>query len=206
MLISMFFAPAMSLWFSKGDSSAMLATAIARSSPDARPEPISATPLLVITVCTSAKSTLTVFSRVMTSAMPLAAVAEDVVGLVERLGQRQFAENLLYVLIVDQQQRVDALPQLVDTLISLLHPLRPLGLERNRHDRDSQNPQFAGRFRNDRSGSRTRAAAHSGRDEDHFRSLALVNLDDLVQTLQRRLPSFLGIVARSEPVLGRSAL
>ena len=75
MLISMFFAPAMSLWFSRGDSSAMLATAIARSSPDARPEPISATPLLVITVCTSAKSTLTVFSRVMTSAMPLAAVA-----------------------------------------------------------------------------------------------------------------------------------
>ena len=66
----------MSLWFSSGEASAASATFIARSSPEARPEPISAMPLSFITVCTSAKSTFTVLSRVITSAMLLAAVAK----------------------------------------------------------------------------------------------------------------------------------
>ena len=67
-------APVMSLSLSNGDSSASLTALKARPSPEAFPEPIMARPLFFITVLTSFMSTLISPVKVMTSAMPLAAV------------------------------------------------------------------------------------------------------------------------------------
>ena len=67
-------APVMSLSFSKGLSSASVTALAARPWPDALPDPMMARPLSRMTVLTSFMSTLISPVRVMTSAMPLAAV------------------------------------------------------------------------------------------------------------------------------------
>ena len=125
---------------------------------------------------------------------------QNIIGLAERLRKGQLAVNILNVLVVDQQQRIHILPQLVDTLVSMFHPLRALGLERQRHDGDRQNAQFLGSLGDHRCGTRTGTAAHSGRNEDHLGSFALVDFDDFVEAFESGLASPFGVVARAEPL------
>ena len=137
---------------------------------------------------------------------PAGCGSQNIIGLAERLGQRQLAEDLLNVLVVDQQQRIDAAAQLLDPLLGLPHPFRALGLERKSHDGHRQDTQLLGCPGDHRRRAGSGSTAHTGRDEDHLGAFALVNLDDLVEALQSRLSSFFRIVAGAQAVLSETHL
>ena len=88
----------------------------ARPWPLAMPVPMSARPMLLMTVFTSAKSTLTIPLCVMRSLMPLTAWIEDLVGLAERVDERQIVVAEEQELLVrDGDERVDVLGELRQT-------------------------------------------------------------------------------------------
>ncbi len=86
-------APVMSQSLSRGDSNASITAVRARPSPDAFPDPMMARPELRMTVFTSFMSTLISPVRVMTSAMPLAAVQRISSALLKAVRMAKFPYN-----------------------------------------------------------------------------------------------------------------
>src|SRR6267143_3465729 len=92
--------------------------------------------------------------------------------------------------------------QLVETLLSLLHPAPAFELKWFRNYRDCKRAQFGGKRRDDGSAARARASAQTGSHENHVR--AFEDFDDFVGIFERRLPAHFGIGAGAE-AFGQSA-
>ena len=125
---------------------------------------------------------------------------QDVVGLAEGLLEREAPVDLENVLVVDDEQRIDVLPQLLDAAERLLVTDLALDGQRRGDDGHRQQSHLPGQFGDDGRSARTRAAAYAGRDEDHLRTDLLELLADFGQRLDRGAAPVLGIVARAEPL------
>ena len=111
MFRSTYLAPLMLLSLSSGEASALSTHFNALSSPSASDEPIIATPLSFITVFTSLKSTLICPVTEMTSAIPLAAMANTSSAcskalISERLPYFSLNLSLLITRSVSTQSRI----------------------------------------------------------------------------------------------------
>ena len=73
--------------------------------------------------------------------------------------------------VLDDDERVDALAQRLDPLLGLVGPELALEAERPRHDADGERADLATDVRDDGCATRARASALAGRDEDHVRTL-----------------------------------
>ncbi len=105
------------------------------------------------------------------------------------------AEDLDQLVVRDDDQRVDLLLQLLDAELRDLLALA-FEAERPRHDRNGEDPQPLGDFRNDRRGAGSRSAAHPGGDEQHVG--ALDDLGDAILVLDRGVAADLGTRPRAE--------
>ena len=116
----------------------------------------------------------------------LDALAQDVVGLAERLEDRRAAlDDRQQLLVRDDDQRVDVLAQALDALLGLAHALGALELERRVTTPTVSAPiSFLAISAMTGRGAGAGAAALAGGDEDHVR--ALERLLDLVARLGRR--------------------
>src|SRR3989442_432982 len=92
--------------------------------------------------------------------------------------------------------------QLVETLLSLLHPAPAFEVKWFRNYRDCKRAQFGGERCDDRGAARARAATQARSDENHVP--AFENLNDFVSIFERGLPAHFGIGAGAEP-FGQSA-
>src|SRR4051794_2962569 len=135
----------------------------------------------------------------------LDALAEDVVGLAERVEDARAAlDDGQQLLVRDDDQRVHHLAQAVDALLRLTRPLRALEGERPRDHADRQRPDLVlGDLGDDRRRAGTRAAALAGGDEDHVG--ALERLLDVVTRLGGRALADLRVRARPEALGERRA-
>src|SRR3954451_24783031 len=104
---------------------------------------------------------------------PLHALAQDVVGLAERLEDRRAAlDDVEQLLVRDDDERVDDLAQPRDALVGLAHPLRALEVERLRDDAARERADLVlGDLRDDGRRAGAGAAALARRDEHHVRAL-----------------------------------
>jgi len=85
------------------------------------------------------------------------------------------------VLVGDDDQRVDDLLQRLNAFFGLTHALGALKLERLGHDTNGQHAQLTRGLGDDRSRTRTGAAAHASGDEAHMRAGKVI--DDLLNAL-----------------------
>src|SRR5207247_870797 len=108
----------------------------------------------------------------------------NVVCHLERLDDRRpLLDDLQEAVVLDHDQRVDALAQLVDAALGLLRPFASLEREWSRDDADRQRPDLLAQLGDDRSASRSGAAALARGDEDHV--CALERILQLVAALLR---------------------
>ena len=129
---------------------------------------------------------------------PLHALAEDVVGHPERLEDRsRLLDHLQQPVVLDHDQRVDAVAKVLDADLGLVGAALALEGERLRDDADGQRLELATELGNDRRGAGPRATALTGGDEDHVG--ALERLLQLVAALLRGGEAHLGVRAGAEP-------
>ena len=126
---------------------------------------------------------------------------QDVVGLAERLLERQAPVYFENILIVDNQQRIDILAQFLDPAESLFVADLTLDGQRRGNDRHSQQPHLLGQLGDDGRSARTRTAAHAGRDEQHPSPGLFEVLADFRQRLDCGTAAVLRVVPRTEPYL-----
>src|SRR4029079_8482324 len=128
----------------------------------------------------------------------LDSVAEDGVGLAERLADRLPAlDDVEQLLVRNDDQRVDLVAELLDAVEGLLHALGALELERLGDDADRQRADLLLRdLGDDGSGAGSGAAALAGAHEDQ--AAALQRLLDVVAALRRGACSDLGLPAGAE--------
>ena len=128
---------------------------------------------------------------------PLHALSEDVVRHPERLDDRGLTlDDLQQPVVLDHDQRVDAVAQLVDAALSLIGALAAFEGERPRDDSDRQCAELLPELRDYRRAAGPRAASFSGGDEDHVS--ALERLFELVAALLCGGESDLGISTGAE--------
>ena len=112
----------------------------------------------------------------------LHALAQDVVDHAERLRHgRRALDDLEQTVVLDDDERVDALAQRLDPLLGLVGTELALEAEGSRHDADGERADLATDVRDDGCAARARASTFAGRDEDHVR--ALERFLELVATL-----------------------
>ena len=80
-------------------------------------------------------------------------------------------DDLEEPVVLDHDQRVDAVAQVLDPDLRLLGAAPPLEAERPGDDADGQRLELAPELGDDRRGARAGAAALAGGDEDHVRAL-----------------------------------
>ena len=115
---------------------------------------------------------------------PLHALAQDVVGHAERLGDgRRALDDLEQPVVLDDDQRVDAVAKRLDPLLGLVGAQLALEPERTRHDADGERADLAADLGDDGRSAGSGAAALARGDEDHVR--ALERFLELVATLLR---------------------
>jgi hypothetical protein len=126
------------------------------------------------------------------------ALAQDVVGLAERLEDRRAPlDDVQQLLVGDDDERVDDLAQARDPLVGLAHALRALEVERLGDHADGQRADLVlGDLGDHRRGAGARAPALAGGDEDHVG--ALQRLLDVVARLGCRAEADLGVGARAQ--------
>ena len=135
-------------------------------------------------VRTSAKSRLTRPGHRDQVGDALDALPEDVVGDAERLGHRRLlVDDLEEPVVLDHDQRVDAVAEVLDSDLGLLRAPPALEAERPRDDADGQRLELAAELGHDGRRAGARAAALTGGDEDHVG--ALERLLQLVARLLR---------------------
>ena len=136
-------------------------------------------------VRTSAKSRLTRPGHRDQVGDALHALAQDVVGDPERLGHgRLLVDDLEEPVVLDHDQRVDAVAEALDPDLGLLGAAPALEAERPRDDADGQRLELASELGHDRRRAGAGAAALTRGDEDHVG--ALERLLQLVARLLRR--------------------
>src|SRR4029079_6699948 len=102
----------------------------------------------------------------------LDALAEDVVGDAERLGHRRLLlDDLEKAVVLDHDQRVDAIAEILDPDLCLLRATPPFESERSGDDADGERLELTPELRDDRRSTGAGAAALAGGDEDHVRTL-----------------------------------
>ena len=189
---------------SSGDETAAFAASAARVSPDAVPMPISAEPASRMIVRTSAKSRLTSPGTVIRSVMPCtpwrrmssAIRNASVTG-------RLLVDDLEQPVVLDHDQRVDAVAKALDADLGLLRAASALEAERPGDDADGERLELTPELGDDRCCARARAAAFAGGDEDHVR--ALQRLLQLVARLLRCGEADRRVGARAEATRGLRA-
>ena len=131
---------------------------------------------------------------------PLDALAQHVVRLAERVDHRRAPlDDRQELLVGDHDQRVDDLPQSVDSLTRLAPALCALELERTRDDADGQRADLVLRnLRDHRRRARAGAAALARGHEHHVR--ALQRLLDVIARLGRRREANVRVCTRAEPL------
>ena len=105
-------------------------------------------------------------------------------------------EDREQAVVGDDDQRVDDLGELVDSLLRRLGAARAFEAEGLRDDADSQRPDVASDLGDDGCGAGPGSATLAGRDEDHVRALEL-GLDRVVG-LDRGLSTDGRVGARAE--------
>jgi hypothetical protein len=129
---------------------------------------------------------------------PLHALAEDVVRHPERLHDRRLLlDHLEEPVVLDHDQRVDAVAEGLDAALRLLGAPASLEGEGPGDDTDGERVQLTGELGEDRRAPGSRAAALAGGDEDHVR--ALERFLQLVAALVRGGLAHHGIGACAEP-------
>ena len=102
----------------------------------------------------------------------LHALAEDVVGHAERVDDRRLLlDDLEQPVVLDHDQRVDAVAQVVDPVLGLLRAPAALEGERLGDDADGERAELARELGDDRRAAGAGAAALAGGDEDHVGAL-----------------------------------
>ena len=128
---------------------------------------------------------------------PLDTLSEHVVGEPERIDDRRLPlDHLQQPVVLDHDDRVDALGQLGDALLGNLAAPAAFEGERPRHDADGQSSDLAREIGDDRRGARSGAAPLARRHEHHVG--ALQDFFQLVARLEGRRPTDLGVGAGSE--------
>ena len=118
------------------------------------------------------------------SVIPCTPLPEHVVGHPERVDDRRLLlDHLEEAVVLDHDQRVDALAKLVDPTFRLVGAPAALEPERLRHDADRESIQLSRELGDDRRPAGAGAAALAGGHEDHVG--ALERLLQLVATLRR---------------------
>ena len=111
-------------------------------------------------------------------------LAQDVVGDPERLGHgRLLVDDLEQAVVLDHDERVDAVPQALDADLGLLGTTAAFESERSRDDADRERLELTPELGHDGCGAGAGAATLAGRDEDHVGSLE--RLLQLVARLRR---------------------
>ena len=106
-------------------------------------------------------------------------------------------DHLEQAVVLDHDQRVDAVAQRLDPCLGLLGAQLALERERPRDDADGERAELAADLGDDRRAARAGAAALAGGDEDHVR--ALERLLQLVAALLRGGEADLRVGAGAEP-------
>jgi hypothetical protein len=128
----------------------------------------------------------------------LDALPQDVVGHPERLeDRRRLLDHLQEPVVLDHDQRVDAVAEILDADVGLVGPATALEGEGFRDDPDRERLELAPELRDDGRRTRARAAALACGDEDHVG--ALERLLQLVAALLRCRKPHLGVRAGAEP-------
>ena len=93
---------------------------------------------------------------------------ENVVRDTEGVGKGDLlVRDKFQAVVRDDDQGVYLIGKVRNAALGLPHPVRAFKLERLRHNADRQNALVVRQLRDDRSRARSRAAAHTGGDEDH---------------------------------------
>ena len=175
-----------------------MAASAARFSPPAVPMPISAEPASVHDRAHVGEVEVDQAGDRDQVGDALDALAQDVVGLAERVEDRRAAlDDRQQLLVRDHDQRVDDLAQALDALLGLARALRALERRTARDDADGQRADLVlGDLGDHRRGAGAGAAALAGGDEDHVG--ALERLLDVVARLGGRAVADLRVGAGAE--------
>ncbi len=197
MLISTPLAPWIEVSSSSGEEIARCAASSARCSPLAMPVPISAMPMPVMIVRTSAKSTLISPGTVIRSLMPCTAWRSTSSAMRKASDERGAAlDEVEQPLVGDGDQGVDRAAQLVDAALGELHAPPPLEAERLGDHRHGERADLGRQRGDDRHRAGAGAAAQAGGQEDHVG--ALEDLEDALGVLERGLAAHLGVGAGAQ--------
>ena len=128
--------------------------------------------------------------------------AERVVGLAEGVEHGELGVYLAQAFVVDDQEGVDVLRHLLDTVQCLVNLAVALEAEGNGDDAYGEDAHLLRHAGNDGSGSGARAAAHAGSDEGHARAVVKEVLD-VVQALFGSGSRLFGAVAGTKSFLAQ---
>ena len=131
---------------------------------------------------------------------------QNVVGLAERLLERQASVYFENILVIDDQQRIHVLPQLLDAPESLLVADLAFDGQRRSDDRHGQQSHLLGQLGDDGRRARTRSAAHARRDEEHARPRLFEVLTNLRQRLHGRAAAVFRVVSGPQSLCAEAYL
>ena len=99
-------------------------------------------------------------------------MTENVIRRLKGIGQGNFLlTDHFQAFVGDDHQTVHVFPQHGDAVLRLFHALAALEQKRLGDDSHRQDPQITGDLRHNRCGAGTGAAAHSGSNKHHIRTL-----------------------------------
>ena len=154
-------------------------------------------PVSLITVRTSAKSTLMRPGRVISSAMPCTAPCSTWLALLKASNNVVLAPSTVssfwFGIVISESTY---LPSSADAVIRDQRALAAFHLERTRDHGHREDAEFLRDLRDHRRRARARATAHAGGDEQHV--AAFDHLDDAIAIFHRRLAAHFGIGAGAE--------
>ena len=131
---------------------------------------------------------------------------QNVVGLAERLLERQAPVYFENILVIDDQQRIHVLPQLLDAPESLLVADLAFDGQRRSDDRHGQQSHLLGQLGDDGRRARTRSAAHARRYEEHARPRLFEVLTNLRQRLHGRAAAVFRVVSGPQSLCAEAYL
>ena len=123
----------------------------------------------------------------------LSSDAERIISLTKSGCQREVGINLTKPLVIDDEECVDMLRHLLNTVEGLVYLLGPFEAEGNRHDANGQYAHLFGDTRNDRCCTSAGSSTHTGCNKRHPGTVAEHGLD-VFNTLLSSLTGTLGLI------------